>query len=425
MVLEDVENGSPDSFSDNPYPSSNDPYASSPSSSGAGRFDSSQLPQPVPVLGMFMGFSAGAVRLKVETTLKFAERKVGRELYPEEAQALAYHLYKLEQTKSYFAATGAAAGVWRWYSTWDKMKYPFHQPKVEDINPNKFGPIKGPMAQFARHTWRFSLYALVAGQMGNIIGQLVAQPLAAVNTSQDPKLEEFGMELKAATRTDDQRTAQTGRDIEARRRDFQEQVRNRSGGGPSPQATWGKQPPAKSEDAGDDMSPTAGNDAWSSSNSGAQAWESFSDETQTTPSRQQTPPSTEARNRRPSPRQPPQSSASPFNDDDASPTGGLFQDEVNNPQSQPQSRPSGSSWDRLRRGEAPPPVQRPQQDRSRRAEPQRKEQKEGSTLGDSYTFVEGDEERQRERERAQQEFDARLERERQGRDFNSDEGKKW
>ena len=46
-------------------------------------------------------------------------------------------------------------------------------------------------------------------------------------------------------------------------------------------------------------------------------------------------------------------------------------------------------------------------------------------MGDSYTFVEGDEERSGERDRAQQEFDARLERERQGRDFDSDDGKRW
>jgi hypothetical protein len=425
MVLEDIENTAPEGFSDNPYPSSDDPYASaSPPSSGA-RFDASTLPQPLPIIGTFMGFSDRAVRFKTETTLKFAERKVGRQLNSEEAQALAYHIYQLEQTKSYFAATGAAAGTYQWYRTWDKMKYPFYQPKVEDIDRNKFGPIKGNMAQFARHTWRFSLYVLVAGQMGNIIGQLLAQPLAAVNTSNDPKLEQFGQELKASSHAEGQRTAQQGREIQDRRREFQEQVRNRAGGGPSPQARWGKQP-QENGDGGDDMSPTAGNETWGTQSAGTDTWESFSNDTsQSTSQRQQGPPSTEAWNRQPSPRrQSAQPSSLPF-DDDASPTGGLFQDEVNNPHSQPQpqARPGESSWDRLRRGGAPAPLQKPQQ-QSRRAEPERREQREGSTPGDSYTFVEGDDERAMERQRAQQEFDARLERERQGRDFN-DENKKW
>ncbi|KAH7388869.1 hypothetical protein BKA66DRAFT_460991 [Pyrenochaeta sp. MPI-SDFR-AT-0127] len=421
MVLQDVDNAAPESFTDNPYPSESDSYASS-SSSGV-RFDSTSLPQPLPVIGYFMGFSDRAVRFKTETTLKFAERKLGRELYPDESQALAYHIYQLEQTKSYFAATGAAAGTWRWYNTWDKMRYPFYQPKVEDLNPNKFAFIRGPMAQFARHTWRFSLYVLVAGQMGNIIGQLIAQPLAAVNTSKDPKLEQFGVELKAAAHADGQRNAQQGREIEDRRREFQEQVRNRQGGGPSPQARWGKQPPKQNEH--DDSSPTAGNEAWGSSNTASESWESFSnDSSQPAPQGQSSPPSSDSWARRPSPKQ---ASSLPF-DDDASPTGGLFQDEVNSTppqgQPQPQGRPGESTWDRLRRGGAPAPIQRVQQP-SRRAEPERKEQREGSTLGDSYTFVEGDEERKRERERAQQEFDDRLERERQGRDFNSDDNKRW
>ena len=429
MVLEDVDNNTPEGFTDDSYPSSNDPYASSSAHSANGiRFDASNLPRPLPVIGTFMGFSERAVRFKTETTLKFAERKVGRQLNPEEAQALAFHIYKLEQTKSYFAATGAATGTWQWYRTWDKMKYPFYQPKVEDIDRNKFGPVRGPMAQFARHAWRFSLYVVVAGQMGSIIGQLIAQPLAAVNTANDPKLEQFGVELKASSHAEGQRNAQQGREIEERRKEFQEQVRNRAGGGPSPQARWGKQSPPKQDDTVDDMSPTAGNEAWGSESTSTGTWETFSNESsQKTLPKQQGPPSTGIWNRQPPPRrQSEQSSPFPF-DDDASPTGGLFQDEVRTSESQSQTQPQSgeSSWDRLRRGGQPVPLQKPQRQPPRRVEPERKEQREGSTLGDSYTFVEGDEERSRERERVQQEFDARMERERQGRDFDGDGGKRW
>lgn len=362
-----------------------------------------------------MGFSDGAVRFKTDLTIQYAERKLGRQLDPDESQALAYHMYKLEQTKSYYAAAGATAGTWRWYSTMAKMRYPFYQPKLENIDPNKFAFIRGPMAQFARHTWRFSLYALVAGQVGNVIGQFIAQPIAAMNVSRDPKLEQFAIELKAAGEADNQRNAQQGRDIENRRREFQEQVRNREAAGPSPQARWGRQAPRQSEDAGDDMSPTAGNESWESKSASSESWEGFSNNTPAPPPQRQ-------QSRPLPPRQSTPSSSLPFDDDDASPTGGLFSDEVNKPQAQ--ARPGESTWDRLRRGGPPAPLQRPQQP-SHRTEPERKEQKEGSTLGDSYTFVEDDEERKRERERAQQEFDARLERERQGKDFSSDEGKRW
>jgi hypothetical protein len=141
------------------------------------------------------------------------------------------------------------------------------------------------------------------------------------------------------------------------------------------------------------------------------------------PQQSQGPPSSEAWKRRAPPRRAPPASSSPFDDDDASPTGGMFQDEVNSNSAQQQSRPGESTWDRLRRGAPAPQQQRAQP--PRRPEPERREQREGSTLGDSYTFVEGDEERKMARERAQQEFDERIERERQGRDFTSDENKKW
>jgi hypothetical protein len=422
MVLENVNETTPDSFSDSPYPDQNDPYASasSPSTSG-GRFDPTGLPQPLPVIGTFMGFSDYAVRFKTETTLKFAEGKLGRQLYPHESQALAFHIYQLEQTKSYFAAAGAAAGTYRAYATMATNRYPFYQPKIDSMDPNKFVFLRGPMAQVGRHVWRFSLYLLVAGQMGSIIGQFIAQPLAAVATSKDPKLEQFGNELKAAAAAAPAKQQAQGREIQERRREFERQTRNPDNMGPSPQASWGKQPSAQTED---DMSPTAGNEAWGSQASAAGSWDSFSSQSdQNLPQRSQGPPSSEAGTRKPPPRRAPQASPSPFDDDDASPTGGLFQDELNyGSQAQEQPRPGESTWDRLRRGGAPVPGQRPPQ--TQRQESERREQRGGSTLGDSFTSVEGEDVRKRERERAQREFDERIERERQGRDFTDDE-KKW
>jgi hypothetical protein len=244
-----------------------------------------------------------------------------------------------------------------------------------------------------------------------------------VNTSKDPKLEQFGLELKAAAAADQTKTAAQGREIQDRKKDFERQTRDRSGMGPSPQAAWGKQPSAQTGE--DDMSPTAGNEAWGSQSASTGSWDSFSSQSdQGMPRRPQDPPSSEAWNRRSTPSRAATDSSPSFGDDDASPTGGMFQDEVNSSsQSQQQSRPGESTWDRLRRGGAPIPGQRPSQ-QSRRAEPERREQTDSSTVGEAFTFVEGDEDRKRERERAQREFDDRIERERQGRDF-TDEGKRW
>jgi hypothetical protein len=83
--------------------------------------------------------------------------------------------------------------------------------------------------------------------------------------------------------------------------------------------------------------------------------------------------------------------------------------------SQPAPARSGSTWDRIRQESASSkgsPRQSPTNT------PQiRREQQEGSTLGDSFSFASSDEERQLAKTEAQKEFDARVERERQGGDF--------
>ena len=434
MVLQDIENQAPDSFSDNPNPSDNDPYAS-PSSSLAGgeRFDASNMPRPIPLIGPFIGFSERALRFKADTTLKFAEKKLGRTLHPEEAQALAFHIYKLEKSKSYYAATGAAAGIYRWYATMNTYQYPFYKPKIESIDPNKFGPIKGPAANLARQTWRFGLYALAAGQIGNIIGQLIAQPIAAYETSVDPKLEEFGKEIKAASGRDERANSERGRMMEERRKDFEARRRQEGTGGMTPpygaRGERRQAPPLASDD--DDMSPTAGNESWGSSASSS-SWEGFASEEQPRPQPERQ--SVDVRARRQPPYQStqpspssPSSSSSPF-DDDTSPTGGLFQSEATSQSTQqPASRPGESSWDRLRRGAGAPSSSQgaSQTERIQRFASARQSGAEGSTVGDNFTFVEGKEARDVERERAQREFDERLERERRGGDFNEGSGKRW
>lgn len=432
MVLQDIENQAPDSFTEPSNPSDNDPYASSPSPASGERFDASNMPSPIPIIGPFIGFSSRALRFKAETTLSFAEKKLGRTLHPEEAQALAYHIYKLEKSKSYYAATGAAAGIYRWYATRVTYQYPFYTPKLESIDPNKFGPIKGPSANLARQSWRFGLYALVAGQMGNIIGQLIAQPIAAYETSVDPKLEEFGREIKAASARDDKGNSERGRMIEERRKEFDARRRQEGKGGMTPpygaRGGEGRQTPPLAGNDDDDMSPTSGNEPW-----GTQAqssWGDFASEEQPKPQPQRA--SVDVRERRRPPYQStqpaPSSSSSPF-DDDASPTGGLFHSETT---AQPASRPGESSWDRLRRGASGAGAgvgapQGSQQDRIQRFASSRPSgnSAEGSTVGDDFTFVEGKEARDVERERAQREFDERLERERRGGDFIEEGSRKW
>ncbi|KAF1930666.1 uncharacterized protein M421DRAFT_90514 [Didymella exigua CBS 183.55] len=413
MVLQDMENQAPDSFGEPPNASDSDPYASpSPSRSLASgsRFDASNMPSPIPVLGPLIGFSSSAVRFKANTTLSFAEKKLGRTLHPEEAQALAFHIYKLERSKSYYAAAGAGAGAYRWYATMDTYQYPFYKPKMEGVDLNKFGPLRGPAAGLARQTWRFGLYALVAGQMGNIIGQLIAQPIAAYETSVDPKLEEFARDIKAASARDDRGNAERGRVIEERRKDFEARRRQEGTGGMAPppppsgerrgERSRQTRPTAAAGDPDDDdMSPTSGNEPWGAQTSSS--WGDFAADEQPQPQPER---AVDARARRPPSHQPARAAAPTWSaplDDDTSPTGGLFHSEATAQPAQSASRPGESSWERLRRGAA---------------------RQDGAAGG--ATGATGGDARDTERESAQREFDERLERERSGGGFNEG-SKKW
>jgi len=409
MVLQDLGDTPSEDFNDNPYSSDSDPY-SALSTSSSRRFDASQLPQPLPILGPFMGFTERNIRTKTEQTIKFAESRIHRPMTADETQALAGHLYKMEQTKSYFNAVGVAIGTWRAYNTMSVNRYPFYLPKAGSVDPNKFLFIRGPLAQYSRHSWRVVLYMFVAGEMGRIIGQLIGQPVAAQSTMADPRLAQFGEDLKGQMAADTQRGRSERARIEKENEEFmarsrRERMSKQQDHFPprtarrSPPAT----PPATSED---DMSPTTGNDSWASSSQNDSGF--TSDAAQDDPQKEQ---STQRSQRASAWRtQPAQAST-----DDASPTGGLFQEEV-----ETQANSGESAWDRLRRGGAPSPTPRPA---PRRPEAQRREPRQGSTLGDSFTFAESEDERKRAQEQAQKEFDARIQLERQGKDFN--EERRW
>ncbi|ORY13692.1 hypothetical protein BCR34DRAFT_254852 [Clohesyomyces aquaticus] len=395
MVLQDLD-PPPDSFSDDGSPPSNE----SASSTAVPRFIPSELPKPFPLPTPFLAFSERSTYWKTEMTLNYAQKRVGRPLAPEESQALAQHIYKMEQRKSYAAVTGVFLGTYKWYTTMATSRYPFYQPRPEDVNPNKFLTIKGPMATTARHSARFLCYYIVGGQMGKIIGQTFAQPLAAKDSGDDPRLVQFGKDLKVQIEKDRQTVTPNARQgAERAHREGWDGNRDVPPHAGTPRPFGQRRPPPPPPPADDDMSPTAGNDPWTSEPDFGFPEESKEVVQPSRPARQQ--PTRTAR--------PPRA---PY-DEDVSPTGGRFQDEV-----QSQNKPGESAWERLRRGQGQNhPPQKVQRDG------QREGQREGSTLGDSWAFAESDEERRRAQQRSQKEFDDRLERERQGKDYNDE--KRW
>lgn len=399
MVLRD-EDMPPETFTENPEPSDVDAYNST-----APRFDASRLPQPIPILGPFLGFSSSVIRFKTERTIKFAEQKFFRSLSAEEAQALAGHLYKLEQTKSYFTTAGAGFGVWRWYNTFESNRYPLYKPKPGDWKPNKFLFFQGNAAHYARHSWRGFVWVYVAGQLGKLLGQIIAQPIAANDAQNDPILAQFTADLRDSVAAETMRAKNKAAlpDGDERKAAWEEWRKARK--------IERKPQPGEGDrysPADDDMSPTAGNEPWPSFSDNASGNEPFPSD-----------PVSDAQPRQESMKGPSPLSRRPSRRDDehsASPTRGVQQEEAQN-----QSKSGESAWDRLRRGGAPPPQRLPSS--MNRRQPPHQEHGEGSTSGDSFTSMDSDWERNRDRESAQREFDARIEQERQGKDFNDE--KRW
>lgn len=390
MVLQDTGAPPPESFSDNPNSSENDPWSSpAPSSDSTTKskysYDSSKFPQPVPVLGPLIGYSASTVRWRVDDTLKYAEKAMHRPLTHDEATALAGHLYVAEQQRSYFTAAGLGIGVWRWHATRQKNGYPFYTPKPEKVDPNKFLFLRDAFAQAGRSAFRFGVWAAFSMMGLSIIGSMYTSPTAARAAAEDPKLQALRKALQVRVQ---QRQPPYGTNpIDQSTPASSEEKLPPHAGAPR----WGRTPspapraPVQAGPGDDDMSPTAGNDPWPSP--AESSWSSEPAQTQQPQTSYQV---LQQRKQRQQPA---------ADHDDVSPTGGMFQEET---------QANESAWERLRRGGA---------------SAQSSQQGEKSNLGDSWTFAESDEERKRAREKAQREFDARLERERLGKDFNDE--KKW
>ena len=152
-------------------------------------------------------------------------------------------------------------------------RYPMYLPKPESIDPNKFLWIKGPMAQQARHSWRFLLYVTFASQLGKWAGSLYSQPIAAKNSANDPKLAQFTAELRDSMLAKHRETAQargSGSAVPQHQTPANPdgtQAKPPHAGAPR---LWTRSSPATSSTPAsmeDDMSPTYGNEPWPTSGS--------------------------------------------------------------------------------------------------------------------------------------------------------------
>ncbi|RKF64109.1 putative endo-beta-glucanase [Erysiphe neolycopersici] len=197
MVLENASNSSSNQgFSDEP-PSDTDLYEDSRSSTPKSQYfiDTTNLPKPVPLIGSLLGYPR---RFKQEAHLKIllASKELGRPLKQDEVDALAFWLAKRQAITSYGAPIGFAAGCWRAFDTAKTNRFPFWKPSSNQLKVNVFGPLRGPPAVFCWHALRVLAYGLTGDFIGRLLLGSYAMSTSAVGASNDPRLHEYVNSIK-------------------------------------------------------------------------------------------------------------------------------------------------------------------------------------------------------------------------------------
>ncbi|KAK1085558.1 hypothetical protein LTR33_002034 [Friedmanniomyces endolithicus] len=346
-----------------------------------------------------------AVRSQCATAANVLQRPVTQD----EANALAFHFAKSIRMASYGSPAGVAIAVGLAYRGNSNYRFPLWTPITEGgrFSKDVFGPLKGFQARVAWQCCRVSAYVLVGSVMGQLFFGSYALSISATGRAMDSRLKEFnealrqsvrsGLGREGARRVEDESAGAKGMetyDMARQRRSAQEVGRR------------GRQ---QSAAVADDASPTGG--AFSDDFTGADEV-GFPDEQQVRQkadaqvAASRSPPSPSARTSNNSTSQTPQAAR----------------------EAQPQPS-SGSSWDRLRQGA----MAAQPSDASKGMAPSRSAGSRASALAngsetsnDSFSFSSNDTDRELAKSEAQSEFDARLERERAGKDFSQGGGgRKW
>lgn len=439
MVLE-TASASPeaDSFSDSIPASDEDPYSGAKGGGGTTlryHIDVSSLPKPIPILGPLFGYNNELFTKVFQEKIKNGHNALQRAPTQDEAAAFAFWTAKQISIFSYGTPVGLAGGFWRAWGTKATFRFPFWQPNLDKFQSGVFPHPSMPLlrdnrAMLVWHGLRMLAYGAVGKYIGQILLGSYSMTIAAVGELSDPRLKEIVNAIR-----------QKGQRKQGR---LPSPVPTGTVGGAQRGGIIGME----RNERPDDASPTGGMYGNERGFDGVPGRGTVTDDMrqdegedsdETNPGNWPRPgyPQSQTENTKASPqiqeRETPKSQSDQF--DDASPTGGhgIRADKA---------EPSGSAWERIRRGSKPggqsngtswttnnqePTRQGEESAWSKLQNNTQQEQRQGSTRGDSFAFSKTEEERSLAKSEAQKEFDARVERERRGGDFNSGGGdqRRW
>jgi hypothetical protein len=367
-------------------------------------FDLSDMPRPVPFFGPILGYTEFRKRFRINNNWHTGELVVGRPLTETEERRLAYHILDIEAKMSYASFLGAAFGAYRGWKGHQFFTYPMYRPIIGSVDPNKFLFFRGSLANILRHTWRYTVYCFLGHFALSTAASFVIIPMSQKKARADPELAEFNEHMAA-------------------RREEQWQSRG------TRHRPWG----LPKEPSDENYPPIIGLNFEShllyQEQLRVRAKKQLQQQREEKERQEREAREKEEEERRLREQQGQSSWAfwsrksSSNGDDDASPTGGMFEHDVN----QGSKDSNGSAWDRLRRGEAPQPQPQAVPKRPLHRTPYRQPgqpRPQGEPLEWREPHEVFEEEQAREREQAQKEFDEMIERERKAAEAESKDNKK-
>lgn len=427
MVLEEVAASQELAFSDSSPSSDADPYAGD----GDPTILPTRQPSVVPVnqpphqvyinlsaLPRTFGLSASkafpqpAVNAIVESC-KQASQVLERPVTQQEAEALAFHFAKSVRISSYGVPLGMTIGSLMAYRGLHNFRIPgLTLTEKEWFSPEKFGPLRGRLARYSWHAVRLNIYWFVGSMAGSIFFGSYALTLGTAGRMMDPRLQEFREKIQERARKGSAGLIEGGAMQGGRQRDETPGPRdgetyNMAKQRQRAQDTLNRGYRVPQQEVGntqaqeDDMSPTGG--ALRAEFGGLASDTGMMSDVQ---ARRQTERIESQQRAEYTTRSGPESElAATRRQQRVSDDSSRFGEE-----GESRSKQTGSAWERLRQQATSGPPLQPSP-RSARSPNQ-------PSGGESFAFSSTDEEKQLARSEAQREFDARIERERSGKDFS-------
>jgi hypothetical protein len=429
MVLEEAtrptesfDSDAPPSNDTDPYADRNPPYTSTrePNFASVARdgahgkifVNMANLPKPFSPFGerphpqMFVE--------SIQDSCRFAQQVLQRPCTQEEADAFAYHAAKTFRVASFGSPIGMALASVQFFRTREQFRFPGWSPFKDQSNWSKdrLGPLRGPVARLGWHSLRLGSYWVLGSVAGAIFFGSYAISLSLAGRATDPRLKEFSEKLRQMQKDGISTQAirrQQDKDSTTQEETFEQRRQRRAVQGisrESAQSMNSMQTTSSQSRDWDDASPTGS--AFSNEYADASGDTGILDDSQMIQRQTQQQAdawSSSAENR---------ASTVDLNKA-ASQRSSANRQAANQGEGVASAPQPVSSWERLRQQAASDTPTISGTPRRSRAE---------SSDHDSFSFSSGEEDKQLAKTEAQREFDARLERERSGKDFDEGSGRK-